>query len=198
MRCHCARIYTHTQFQSALGPKYTHGFTGTSCPFCHLIHSVYACVCVLVCVCACVRTRVRWCAPSCVCSNSFTPVLAAIGKVFAARQLQKGLPKRGLTRSDRSVYLSLALTADRWIALIHRRKERGRVGAREEKREGARERGKGREKAPRMIRQLFFSLCSGGPTFDWLLRIINPPLTSSVPSSLPPSLSLPLSPPFIL
>lgn len=87
----------------------------------------------------------------------------------AAAAAKEGPPKPGLTRSDSSVYLSLALTADRWIALIHRRKNRQRESGgrarrggmeREEEREGERE----REKAPRMIRQH----CSlfRGPVFD--------------------------------
>lgn len=87
----------------------------------------------------------------------------------AAAAAKEGPPKPGLTRSDSSVYLSLALTADRWIALIHRRKNRqreragggrGGEGWRERKKERERE----REKAPRMIRQH----CSlfRGPVFD--------------------------------
>lgn len=71
-----------------------------------------------------------------------------------------------LTRSDSSVYLSLALTADRWIPLTHRKK------------------------APRMIRQ-HYSLFIGA-TLDWvLLGIINPcrsiaePVCSQCPDFFP-------------
>lgn len=59
-----------------------------------------------------------------------------------AAAAKKGPPKPGLTRSDSSVYLSLALTADRWIALIHRRKkrQREREGERGRARRGGMER----------------------------------------------------------
>lgn len=73
---------------------------------------------------------------------------AAIGKQCAAAAAAKeGPPKPGLTRSDSSVYLSLALTADRWIALIHRRKNRQRErGGCEEGRDGERGRKRGGER----------------------------------------------------
>lgn len=135
------------------------------------IYECNACSCVCACVCV-------WIA-ALLCCHRETMCAAAAAK--------EGPPKPGLTWSDSSVYLSLALTADRWIALIHRRKNRqresgggwGGEGWRERKKERERE----REKAPRMIRQH----CSlfRGPVFDWVLhRIINPPLPSAVPSFL--------------
>ena len=48
-------------------------------------------------------------------------------------------PKHRLTRSDSSVYLTLALTADRWIPLIHRRKKRERGRERERAKQPRRE-----------------------------------------------------------
>jgi len=85
---------------------------------------VCVCVCV-VCVCLCV------CVCVCVCVEQ-----------AAAKE---GPPKPGLTRSDSSLYLSLAPTADRWIALIHHRKKkkterkRGMEGWRDGERERERE-----------------------------------------------------------
>lgn len=72
-----------------------------------------------------------------------------------AAAAEEGPPKPGLTRSDSSVYLSLALTADRWIALIHRRKNRQREGGR-----GV-ERGRKRERKP-PGRFACTALCSEG------------------------------------
>lgn len=72
--------------------------------------------------------------PCCVCLylclQSSIPLRRHRESMCRAAAAKKGPPKRALTQSDSSVYLSLALTADRWVALIHRRKKKdgGNVG----------------------------------------------------------------------
>lgn len=147
------------------------------------IYGCNACSCVCACVCV-------WIA-ALLCCHRETMCAAAAAK--------EGPPKPGLTRSDSSVYLSLALTADRWIALIHRRKNRRRESGgrarrggmeREEEREGERERESPEDDSPALL-----SVQRAGV---WLSATQNnkPSTTQcSAKLSLPPYLSL--SPPFL-
>lgn len=110
---------------------------------------------------------------------SFSSCVLIVALLSCHRETVKEWPpKPRLTWSDSSVHLSLALTADRWIALIHRRKNRHR-----EREKTGGKRGRKRERKP----PGWFASTTlfRGPMFDWVLhRIINPLLPSAVPSFL--------------